>query len=70
VVNRTNLDGLYRISLNFSVVFPQQPDFVPPQGSGPDIKTALEEQMGLTLESTKAPIEMLVIDHMEKPDAN
>jgi uncharacterized protein (TIGR03435 family) len=70
VIDRTGLEGLYRISLDFSISFPQQPDFVPPQGFGPDIKTALEEQMGLTLESAKAPIEMLIIDHIEKPDAN
>jgi uncharacterized protein (TIGR03435 family) len=70
LVDRTGLEGLYKIDLNFSTSFPQQPGYVPPPGTGPDIKTALEEQMGLTLEPAKAPIEMLIIDHMEKPDAN
>jgi uncharacterized protein (TIGR03435 family) len=56
--------------LNFSISYPTIPNFEPPPGAGPDIRTALEEQMGLRLESTKAPIEMLIIDHIEKPDAN
>jgi uncharacterized protein (TIGR03435 family) len=69
VVNRTGLEGLYRINFDFSTSNPN-PNYEPPPGAGPDVKTALEEQMGLTLESAKAPVQMLVIDHMEKPDAN
>lgn len=69
IVNRTGLEGVYRINLNFSVFNPS-PNYEPPLNAGPEIKTALEEQLGLTLESTKTPIEMLIVDHMEKPDAN
>ena len=69
VVNRTGLDGLYRINLNFSISNPN-PNYEPPPDAGPDAKTALEEQMGLTLESAKAPVETLIIDRLEKPDAN
>jgi uncharacterized protein (TIGR03435 family) len=36
----------------------------------PSIFTALQEQLGLKLEAGKAPIEMLIIDHIQKPDAN
>jgi uncharacterized protein (TIGR03435 family) len=36
----------------------------------PDIVTAVEEQLGLKLESTKRLIEVLVIDHVEKPTEN
>jgi uncharacterized protein (TIGR03435 family) len=40
------------------------------ESSGPSILTALQEQLGLKLESTKAKVEALVIDHIEKPSAN
>jgi uncharacterized protein (TIGR03435 family) len=38
--------------------------------SGPSLFTALEEQLGLKLVSSKAPGKVLVIDHMEKPSPN
>ncbi len=38
--------------------------------SGPSIFTALEEQLGLKLESQKAPLPLIVIDHIEQPSAN
>jgi uncharacterized protein (TIGR03435 family) len=34
---------------------------------GPSIFTALEQQLGLKLESTKGPVDVLVIDHVERP---
>jgi uncharacterized protein (TIGR03435 family) len=36
----------------------------------PDLFTAMQEQLGLKLVSTKAPVDVLVIDHVEKPSAN
>jgi uncharacterized protein (TIGR03435 family) len=38
--------------------------------AGPSIYSALEEQLGLKLESVKGPVEVLVIDHVERPSAN
>jgi len=69
VVDRTNLKGNYDLTIVFA---PDQS----PQGSAdtpvtdsnaPSIFTALEEQLGLKLEPTRGPVEVLVIDHVEKP---
>ena len=42
----------------------------PPDPNGPSIFTAVQEQLGLRLESQKGPVDILVIDHVEKPSAN
>jgi uncharacterized protein (TIGR03435 family) len=49
---------------------PGDPDAPQPDPNGPSIFTALREQLGLELRSGKGPVGVLVIDYVEKPDAN
>jgi uncharacterized protein (TIGR03435 family) len=73
VIDRTGLTGHYDFTLNWS---PEQrrapqPDDHPLVGeSGPSIFTAVQEQLGLKLITEKGPVEILVIDHIEKPSPN
>lgn len=63
VVDATALKGRYDFTLNWV-----------PMGeagnAGPSLFAALEEQLGLRLVSTTGPVEVLVIDHIERPSAN
>ncbi len=42
----------------------------PPDTAGPDILTALQEQLGLKLENEKGPVDVIVIDHIDRPSDN
>jgi uncharacterized protein (TIGR03435 family) len=70
VIDRTGLTGQYAISLSFAPVDPGAPAGDVTQDFAPSIFQALQDQAGLKLESTKGPVEVLVIDHAEKPAAN
>src|SRR5688572_18588813 len=72
VLNRTGLAGAFQIALRFTPEpiaiagnRPQEPTVVDP--NLPSFATALQEQLGLRLESTRAPIEVLVIDSVDRP---
>ncbi len=76
VVDRTGLSGSYDIELTFDPASAAKaPPGAPPGPSPtddtkPSIFTALQEQLGLKLESTRGPIDVLVIDQAERPTAN
>jgi uncharacterized protein (TIGR03435 family) len=59
--------GQYAISLSFAPVDPSVAGGDAPQDSAPSILGALQEQAGLKLESARGPVEILVIDHAERP---
>lgn len=65
VADETGINGGFDFTLEWT------PDNTPPDlASGPSIFTAVQEQLGLRLESRKEGTEIIVIDHVEKPDAN
>ena len=68
VLDRTGLDGSFDIDLTYSADNPVVDTSNAP--NAPSLITALREQLGLRLESTKAPVEVLVIDHVELPTPN
>jgi uncharacterized protein (TIGR03435 family) len=78
VTDRTGLPGRYDYTLHWT------PDDAPmagggggpsrdenaPEVGGPSIFTAVEEQLGLKIESIKGPVDVIVIDHLDFPSAN
>jgi uncharacterized protein (TIGR03435 family) len=73
VVDATGLSGKFDFKLEW-VPDESQPnsggDAPPPDASGASIFAAIQEQLGLKLETMKGPVEVLVIDHVEKPSEN
>ena len=72
IIDKTGIAGRYDITLKWT---PDADGASPDKGtedtsSGPSIFTALQEQLGLKLESTKGPVQVLVIDHIEMPSEN
>lgn len=72
VVDRTGLEGLYSFSLSFApnpIAAP--PGAAPPPASNaPSLFTALDEQLGLKLQPDRGPVEVLVIDGVDRPGEN
>jgi len=65
VLDRTGLEGIYNIKLDFAPLEATSDD-----APAPALVTAIQEQLGLKLEATTGPVEVLVIDGAERPDAN
>jgi uncharacterized protein (TIGR03435 family) len=70
VLDKTGLTGKYDIALRYAAEDGPQKDDGAAETSSPSIFTALQEQLGLKLVSTKGPVETLVIDHVELPSEN
>ena len=74
VIDKTGLTGGFDIRLEWTPTEGERgydfDDDRPRDSNGPSIFTAIQEQLGLKLEPGKAPMEVLVIDHIERPSAN
>jgi uncharacterized protein (TIGR03435 family) len=76
IVDKTGLTDHYDVDFHYVPELPPGarvgPDGTvpPPQPDGPNIFTALHEQLGLRLEKGKGSVEYLVIEHVEKPAEN
>jgi len=75
VIDKTGLSGRYDFTLTYTrdasqsgALGPNDPPPVDPDA--PSIFTALQEQLGLKLESARGPVQVLVVDSAEKPEAN
>ena len=68
VVDQTGLTGRFDLRLTWT------PDGPPPAtenlNAPPDLFTAIQEELGLKLISTKAPVDVLVVDHVGQPSPN
>jgi bla regulator protein blaR1 len=73
VIDRTGLTGIYDLTLKWtpeatpSLFGLPQPPLPPADPDAPNIFTAVQEQLGLKLEPGRGPVEVIVIDHIEKP---
>ena len=75
VIDKTGLTGLYDLTLKFAYEG-RMPGIMGPLGSppaptvdpdAPSLSAALQEQLGLKLESARGPVEVVVIEKLEKP---
>jgi uncharacterized protein (TIGR03435 family) len=76
VFDNTGIAGRFDIALKWTPETGATPvdsgtnGATPLPDSGPSIFTAIQEQLGLKLESSKGPVQVLVIDHVEMPSDN
>lgn len=75
VIDKTGLAGRYDVAIKWtpladSAAADSRTDSSATPDAGPSIFTALQEQLGLKLVSTKGPVQVLVIDNVEMPQEN
>ena len=78
VVDKTGLTGAYDIDLKWTPTPDQLPQGPPPPGfelpaidpNGPSLFTALQEQLGLTLDAERGPVQVLVVEKLVPPTDN
>jgi uncharacterized protein (TIGR03435 family) len=82
VINKTGITGLVSFHVEFVLdpsILRIDPPIADPNGApgnpppapyGPSLFNALQDQLGLNLESTKAPVGVIVVDHIERPSQN
>jgi uncharacterized protein (TIGR03435 family) len=80
VIDKTGLSGRFDIQMRWAPepyesylpqsIIDMSGETLTPDPSGPSFFSALQEQLGLRLETAKAPVEMLIIEHADRPKAN
>lgn len=79
VLDQTGLSGNYDFTLEWTPTAATgaappgsrlDPKVPPPPTDGPDLYSALQDQLGLKLDSSQGPTDVLFIDHIEKPAEN
>jgi hypothetical protein len=72
VVDRTGLSGQWDFQLTFARELrgPLPPGMEPPDPDGPSLFTAIQEQLGLKLEATKGPVDVVVVESVRRPTEN
>ena len=70
VINRTGLAGEFQFELSWLQDMQAAAAAPAAANDGPSLFTALQEQLGLKLESSRGPVELLVIESVERPTSN
>jgi len=71
IVDHTGLTGTWDIKLSFTREDPGATGTTPlPDNAAPSLFDALQQQLGLKLEKGEAPVDVLVLDHVERPTPN
>ncbi len=71
VVDKTGLEGFFDIEFSYATPQLGGRDAAPSNpGDAAEIFTAIQEQLGLKLEPSRSNVEVLVIDHVERPTEN